>query len=83
MVRAFSRVYLNFLVVQINKMFTNPCRLWNLASLCVCTHLLVYVGCDDDRNFQNVSLGCGCLEVILRGAQYKSVIIMCSLCENQ
>lgn len=51
----FSRVHLNFSVVQIDKMFTNPCRLYTLASVCVCTQLLVHVGCNGGRNFQGVT----------------------------
>lgn len=75
-------VHLNFSVVPIDKMFTNPRKLYKLAVLSlrmhVCVHLpSVYVCCDDDRNFQRVtgaSVG-GYLKVILRYAEYKSIII--------
>lgn len=76
MVWAFSRVHLNFLVVQIDKMFTNPYRLYNLA--CVCLHPYFYVWAVMMIGIFTVTGAW----LFRRGAQFKSVIIRYYLGEN-
>ena len=60
-------VHLHFSVVRIDKMFTNPCKLYKLvvSSLCVYTYLLVCVCYDDDHRISRESLGHGLVHVTL------------------
>lgn len=56
---------------------------FTLQPVCVCVHSYLYMWAAMVVGISKESLGRGCLEVTLRGAQYKSIIIICYLGENR